>query len=135
MIPVENEISMLSGFYSGLSGLALPIPKYLFPEPHRNSSRLTYYASLFNSVEINSTFYKLPMQKTVSKWAGEVPENFRFTFKLWKEITHVPGINFKGPMCRRSSTQLQVLRIRKAACSFSFLPVPAASTSASWICF
>jgi uncharacterized protein YecE (DUF72 family) len=91
---MENNI--LTRFYSGLSGLALPVPKYLFPEAHRDSSRLTYYASIFNSIEINSTFYKLPMAKTVSKWATEVPGNFKFTFKLWKEITHVKELDFKA---------------------------------------
>jgi uncharacterized protein YecE (DUF72 family) len=95
---MSNKLSsLLSDFYSGLSGLQLPIPKYLFPEAYRNSTRLTYYASFFNSIEINSTFYKLPMPKTVSKWASEVPENFKFTFKLWKGITHTPELNFKEP--------------------------------------
>lgn len=92
---MENENSRLTQFYSGLSGIVLPVPKYLFPEAHQSSSRLRYYATFFNSIEINSTFYRLPMPKTVSKWASEVPEDFRFTFKLWKEITHVPELNFK----------------------------------------
>lgn len=85
----------VSSFYGGLSGLELPVPKYLFPEPHQNSSRLTYYASFFNSIEINSTFYKLPLAKTVSNWLLQVPDQFRFTFKLWKEITHVKELDFK----------------------------------------
>lgn len=84
-----------SNFYSGLSGLQVPVPKYLFPEPHQNSSRLTYYATFFNSIEINSTFYKLPLAKTISNWISSVPEDFRFTFKLWREITHVKELDFK----------------------------------------
>ena len=82
-------------FYSGLSGLQLPVPKYLFPPPFENASRLTYYSSFFNSIEINSSFYKIPQAATVTKWADSVPENFRFTFKLWKEITHCKGLHFK----------------------------------------
>lgn len=81
-------------FYSGLSGLQLPIPKYLFPPPYENASRLTYYASHFNSIEFNSSFYKIPQPGTVAKWAASVPEDFRFTFKLWKGITHNKGFNF-----------------------------------------
>lgn len=81
-------------FYSGLSGLQLPVPKYKFPPPYENASRLTYYASLFNSIEFNSTFYKIPQPGTVAKWAATVPEDFRFTFKLWKGITHNKGLNF-----------------------------------------
>jgi uncharacterized protein YecE (DUF72 family) len=91
----RKKIKPVPEFYGGLSGLALPIPKYLFPEPHQNSSRLTYYASLFNSIEINSTFYKLPQPKTLSNWLLQVPDHFRFTFKLWREITHVKELDFK----------------------------------------
>lgn len=80
--------------YSGLSGLQLPIPKYLFPPPFENASRLTYYASHFNSIEINSSFYKIPRASTVANWSNSVSENFRFTFKLWKEITHAKNLNF-----------------------------------------
>ncbi len=35
------------------------------------------------------------MPKTVEKWALSVPDDFRFTFKLWKEITHVKNLEFK----------------------------------------
>src|SRR5205085_6527633 len=81
--------------YTGLSGLELDIPKYLFPPPFENASRLTYYASHFNSIEINSCFYKVPRVKTVQTWVDSVPEDFRFTFKLWQNITHNPGFNFE----------------------------------------
>ena len=87
--------NLTSNFYSGLSGLQVPVPKYLFPEPHQNSSRLTYYATFFNSIEINSTFYKLPLPKTISNWIASVPEQFRFTFKLWRDITHLKNLDFK----------------------------------------
>lgn len=81
-------------YYSGLSGLQLPVPRYLYPSPFENSSRLTFYASLFNSIEINSSFYKTPKDATVARWAASVPDNFRFTFKLSKEITHIKDFNF-----------------------------------------
>jgi len=82
-------------FYSGTSGLVLPVTnKQLYPVEFQDKSRLTYYASLFNSVEINSSFYKVPMASTVAKWASEVPEDFRFTFKLWRDITHNKGLVF-----------------------------------------
>lgn len=83
-------------FYSGTSGVVLPVPNKLsFPPEFQDKSRLAYYASLFNSVEINSSFYRIPMPATVAKWAESVPEDFRFTFKLWKGITHNKGLDFK----------------------------------------
>jgi uncharacterized protein YecE (DUF72 family) len=87
----------MNNIFSGTSGLVLPVPnKQSFPPEYRDKSRLTYYASLFNSIEINSSFYKIPKVSTVAKWATEVPDNFRFTFKLWQEITHVKGLAYKS---------------------------------------
>jgi uncharacterized protein YecE (DUF72 family) len=83
------------GYYSGLSGLQLPVPKYLYPPDFENASRLTYYSSLFNSIEINSSFYKIPKVVTASKWAASVFPGFKFTFKLWKEISHSKDLQFK----------------------------------------
>jgi uncharacterized protein YecE (DUF72 family) len=83
-------------FFSGTSGITLPVPnKLMFPPEYQDKSRLTYYASLFNSMEVNSSFYKLPMAATIRKWTESVPPDFQFTFKLWKEITHVKGLAFK----------------------------------------
>lgn len=55
---------------------------------------MNYYACLFNSIEINSIFYKLPRSSTVANWRETVPDHFRFTFKVSKTITHVKGLNF-----------------------------------------
>jgi uncharacterized protein YecE (DUF72 family) len=81
--------------YIGTSGLVLPVPnKQAFPEEFRSGSRLTFYASLFNSLEVNSSFYKVPQPATFGKWAHEVPAPFRFTVKLWRGITHEPNLHF-----------------------------------------
>src|ERR1700743_2334408 len=80
----------MNTYYAGTSNIVLPVAnKSLYPPAYQQASRLTYYASLFNSLEVNSSFYKLPMAKTVEKWAAEVPADFLFTFKVWQEITHV----------------------------------------------
>jgi uncharacterized protein YecE (DUF72 family) len=76
-------------YYSGTSGLLLPVPNKLhYPEEFREKSRLCYYGSLMDTIEINSSFYKMPMASTMRKWTADVPETFLFTFKLFKEITH-----------------------------------------------
>jgi len=86
---------MGNDFYAGTSGLLLPVPnKTHYPEGFRDKSRLCYYASLFNSLEVNSSFYKIPQAGTIAKWAQDVPGNFRFTFKLWRGVTHEKGLVF-----------------------------------------
>jgi len=76
-------------FYGGTSGLVLPYKnKSFYPPELEGQSRLQVYGSMFNSIEVNSSFYKVPQSATVVKWAGMVPADFRFTYKLWQGITH-----------------------------------------------
>ncbi|MBK0379248.1 DUF72 domain-containing protein [Mucilaginibacter segetis] len=91
---------MENNFYAGTSNLVLPVKnKSFFPEVFQQGTRLTYYASLFNSIEVNASFYRMPSVKTVQKWTGEVPDEFRFSFKLHQSVTHaLPGQFDLGPI-------------------------------------
>ena len=80
--------------YTGISGLLLPGNQSTYPPTFQGKSRLQYYAHLFNSIEINSSFYKTPQPKTVAKWSESVPEDFKFTFKLSKAVTHSKGLEY-----------------------------------------
>jgi len=83
-------------YYSGTSGLLLPVPnKSFYPPAFQDKSRLSYYSALFNSIEVNSSFYKVPLASTIKKWASEIStEEFKFTFKLSREITHQRNLLF-----------------------------------------
>ena len=47
-----------------------------------------YYSQIFNYVEIDSTFYNMPSESMVRNWNRRTPNNFRFTAKFPKIITH-----------------------------------------------
>lgn len=51
-------------------------------------SSLTRYASVFDGVEINSSFYKKHKPETWQRWAASVPDRFRFAVKVSKRVTH-----------------------------------------------
>ena len=59
-----------------------------YPKPLKAGQFLSYYAKFFDYTEVNSTFYNLPSEATIRKWAKDVPEDFRFTIKMWQNITH-----------------------------------------------
>jgi uncharacterized protein YecE (DUF72 family) len=61
-----------------------------YPSNNNNSSSgwLSYYASVFDYVEIDSSFYKIPNPFMVKNWFKRTPENFRFTAKFPK-ILHM----------------------------------------------
>jgi len=54
----------------------------------REGSGLTRYASVFDGVEINSTFYRRHRTTTFARWAESVPDGFRFSVKIPREISH-----------------------------------------------
>ena len=59
-----------------------------YPEKFSTAKMLEYYAARFSTVEINYTFYRMPTEKLLAGWAEGTPENFRFTLKAPRRITH-----------------------------------------------
>ena len=50
---------------------------------------LEHYAQHFSTVEVNSTFYRLAKPEAVARWATQVPEDFIFTVKASRYLTHI----------------------------------------------
>jgi uncharacterized protein YecE (DUF72 family) len=50
---------------------------------------LEHYASVFDTVELNNTFYRLPKRDTVAAWVQRTPEDFIFTVKSSRYLTHM----------------------------------------------
>ena len=110
-------------YYTGTSGLLLPYKNQQFyPAEFQGKSRLSVYGALFNSIEINSSFYKVPMQTTVKKWADSVPAPFRFTFKLWKEITHQKELAFNTTDVRHFMDVIAAAGTKKGCLLVQFPP-------------
>ena len=54
------------------------------------AARLRYYAERFSMVEVNASFYALPLPGTVAAWASRVPDGFRFHVKAHQVISGHP---------------------------------------------
>jgi uncharacterized protein YecE (DUF72 family) len=59
-----------------------------YPEKLAPDAMLRYYSERFATVEINNTFYRMPAEDMLARWATEVPERFEFTLKAPRRITH-----------------------------------------------
>jgi len=59
-----------------------------YPATVREDEFLRYYATQFNSVEIDSTFYRMPNARTIDGWKQATPEDFQFALKASQQITH-----------------------------------------------
>ncbi|MFC1899532.1 DUF72 domain-containing protein [Chloroflexota bacterium] len=77
--------------YIGTSGWSYPRGEgrwtgYFYPRGKINE--LEYYSQFFNTVEVNSSFYRPPNPAYVDNWIRRVPQDFLFTVKLWQKFTH-----------------------------------------------
>ncbi|MGW8289270.1 MAG: DUF72 domain-containing protein, partial [Candidatus Bathyarchaeia archaeon] len=60
-----------------------------YPEHSLSKELLRYYAKQFGTVEVDSTFYRIPRKTTVTKWKEQTPDGFVFSLKFPQVITHV----------------------------------------------
>jgi uncharacterized protein YecE (DUF72 family) len=93
----------------GTSGYNYPEWKGSFyPEKIKSADMLPYYAARFPTVEINYTFYRMPNEATVAKWAAETPSPYKLTLKAPRRITHDSRLRNCGELvvafCRVAGT-------------------------------
>ena len=67
-----------------------------YPDKLPASAMLRYYAERFPTVEINNTFYRMPAEDLLKRWAGEVPDGFTFALKAPQRITHIKRLKEVG---------------------------------------
>ena len=84
-------MSNVAKLYIGTSGWSYPKGEgtwtgYFYPKG--KIIELEYYSQFFNTVEINSSFYRPPNPGYVYNWVRRVPGDFLFTVKLWQKFTH-----------------------------------------------
>ena len=76
-------------YYLGCSGWSYNGWKGPFyPDRLDNRYWLSYHSQIFDFVEIDSTFYRIPSKLMVNNWSKRTPDNFRFAVKFPKVITH-----------------------------------------------
>jgi uncharacterized protein YecE (DUF72 family) len=107
----------VSGFsYAGWKG-------HFYPENLKSEEFLSYYSQKLNSVEINSSFYAPPSLAMVKSWAGRTGDNFKFSFKAPRQITHILKLG-KGSVeaTERLGVTLRFLREKNGPVLFQLPP-------------
>ena len=68
----------------------------VYPARGTTEHWLELYARLFDTVEVNATFYRLPQAKAVARWVGATPPGFCFAVKASRYLTHVKRLSELG---------------------------------------
>jgi len=70
---------------------------------------LEHYATLFDTVEINNTFYRLPARSSVANWVQATPAEFLFTVKSSRFLTHMKRLTDMGQGVERFYERIKPL--------------------------
>ncbi len=92
---IEGKKEVLN-VYSGCTGWSMKewVGNY-YPLGTRSNDFLTHYSRQFNTIELNTTYYRIPDLKTVQKWVSQTPENFRFAPKIPQIISHQKQLSLR----------------------------------------
>ena len=94
----------------------------LYPPELSPIDWLARYAEEFDTVELNSSFYRLPFVNMVKGWAKRSPEGFTFAAKAHRRITHLLRLRDCRDEFRRCLSRLQLLGGKLGPLLFQFPP-------------
>jgi uncharacterized protein YecE (DUF72 family) len=82
----------------------------VFYPPRLPASRwLEFYAERFDTVEVNSTFYRLPRRDAVARWLDQTPDDFVLAIKASRYLTHVKRLRDLAPGLERFLERIEPL--------------------------
>ncbi len=82
----------------------------LYPTGEPQRRWLSLYAESFDTVEVNTTFYRLPKRGSVETWVRETPDDFVFSVKASRYLTHVKRLTDLDPGIARFYERIEPLR-------------------------
>jgi uncharacterized protein YecE (DUF72 family) len=87
---------------AGTSGYSYePWRGRFYPPDLKDTGMLRFYASRLPAVEVNNTFYRMPTEALVTRWAAETPADFVFALKAPQRITHQKRLRGAGEALER----------------------------------
>jgi uncharacterized protein YecE (DUF72 family) len=81
----------------------------VYPKGLPPSRWLEHYATLFDTVEVNSTFYRLPRREAVARWVEQTPPGFVFAVKASRYLTHLKRLTGLGEGVERFYERIEPL--------------------------
>jgi uncharacterized protein YecE (DUF72 family) len=81
----------------------------LYPAGEPQRRWLELYAARFDTVEVNTTFYRLPKREAVAAWAEQTPDSFEFAVKASRYLTHIKRLLDVGEGVQRFYERIEPL--------------------------
>ena len=109
--------------YIGTSGWAYSHwRKIFYPSNLPYGERLNFYSQHFLTTEVNSSFYHLPQEKTLTKWYISTPEGFIFSVKAPRHITHLKKLCDVEEVWNNFTKRIELLKDKLGPILLQFPP-------------
>ncbi len=100
----------MSLYYIGTSGWHYDHWRHRFyPENLAKAAWLGFYATHFNTVELNNSFYRLPSEDAFANWRDSSPASFTFAVKVSRFITHIKRLKDTGDAVEKFISRAKIL--------------------------
>lgn len=109
-------------FYNGCTGWSMKewVGK-VYPKGTKTKDYLSIYAQQFNTIELNTTHYRIPTVETIDKWRSESTSDFKFCPKVPQTISHSRDIGMGNQQLRVFWDMIAGLQ-EKLGCCFIQMP-------------
>jgi uncharacterized protein YecE (DUF72 family) len=87
----------------------------IYPAKFAQKRWLGFMADRFDTVEVNTSFYRIPKPETIRSWQEATPDRFKFALKLWRGITHYRKLVNSQEFTRRFLDVADVLEPQRRA--------------------
>lgn len=94
----------------------------VYPNGAKTKDYLKHYGIQFNTIELNTTHYRIPTEDTIKKWIKEVPEDFRYCPKIPQSISHSRELGFGTNRTTSFCEVIQGLGERLGCCFMQLPP-------------
>lgn len=96
--------------------------RIFYPEKLPQRAWLPYYAERFRSVEVNNTFYQLPEKSVFANWAVTSPDDFIFSLKMSRYLTHLKRLHDPAEPVQRFMNRAEALGRKLGPILFQLSP-------------
>lgn len=123
VLQVQGDASTQLQFYIGCTGWSMKewVGK-VYPVGTKAKDYLKHYAKQFNTIELNTTHYRIPSKATVEKWYTESTKDFKFCPKIPQTISHSKNLGIASGRILEFCEAIQGLEEKLGCCFMQFPP-------------
>jgi len=94
----------------------------VYPQKTRTKDYLKFYGQQFNTIELNTTHYRIPSAETIENWKKATPKDFRFCPKIVKQVSHARDMGIGSGLLTKFCESIQPLGQQLGPCFMQLPP-------------